>query len=106
MEGSATTPESHVGPRSSHRSLPAVLSCLFWAFGFGLSYTQVPLYYSNQNQYFLHGLAQSDRGLLKEDWLANTADPTPVFTRVVELTNRYLHEAFFYLYYLLLLGIY
>jgi hypothetical protein len=79
---------------------------LFWSLLFGLAYTQPRLYYSNQNQYFLHGLAQGGLGYLKDDWLANTADPTPLFSALVALTYRYLHESFFYLYYILILGIY
>jgi hypothetical protein len=79
---------------------------LFWSLLFGLAYTQPRLYYSNQNQYFLHGLAQGGLGFLKDDWLANTADPTPLFSTVVALTYRYLHESFFYLYYILIIGIY
>lgn len=73
---------------------------------FGLAYTQAPLYYSNQNQYFLHGLADAGVGLLEEDWLANTADPTPLFTAGVAFTVRFLHEACFYGYYLVILGLY
>src|SRR5262249_25753578 len=65
-----------------------------------------PLYYSNQNQYFLHGLAEAGFGLLRHDWLANTADPTPVFSALVALTYRFLHPAAFYLYYVLLFGVY
>lgn len=79
---------------------------VFWSVIFGLAYTQATLYFSNQNQYFLHGLAQAGVGYLSDDWLANTVDPTPVFSRVVAWTASYLHEGFFYLYYLLLLGIY
>src|SRR6516165_2538625 len=84
----------------------AVLSFLFWAIVFGVSYTQPPLYYSNQNQYFLHGLARGGLGFLNEDWLANTADPTPVFSALVAFTYRYLSESLFYVYYLLILGAY
>jgi hypothetical protein len=73
---------------------------------FGVSYTQLPLYASNQNQYFLHGLASSGVGLLRHDWLANTVDPTPVFSFLVGATERYLHRAAFYVYFLFLLGLY
>ena len=73
---------------------------------FSLAYTQAPLYYSNQHQYFLHGLAQGGKGMLAEDWLANTKDPTPVFTALVVGTYRYLHPWLFYLYYALLMGAY
>ena len=72
---------------------------------FAAAYGQAPLYYSNQNQYFLHGLAADD-GLLAEDWLANTADPTPAFSALVALTARYASPWAFYLYHALLLGAY
>ena len=83
-----------------------VLAFLFWSLVFGVSYTQAPLYYSNQNQYFLHGLAAAGRGDLDQDWLVNTKDPTPIFSGMVAFTARYLHEWLFYVYYLLLLGLY
>ncbi len=86
--------------------LKAAGSFLFWSLAFGLSYTQSPLYTSNQNQYFLHGLADAGYGLLQEDWLANTADPTPAFSFLVYLTVRLGHENLFYLYHFLLLGVY
>ncbi len=73
---------------------------------FGLAYTQSPLYYSNQNQYFLHGLARGGLGSLGEDWLANTQDPTPVFTALIAFTYRYLDVFLFHVYYFLLLGLY
>jgi hypothetical protein len=69
-------------------------------------YTQPPLYYSNQNQYFLHGLGRAGEGLLREDWLAGTPDPTPVFSAGVAFTARFLHPRLFYVYYALLLGAY
>ena len=56
------------------------------------NYTQTPLYASNQNTYFLHGLAGAGRGLLRADWLANTADPFPLFTLLVCATARFAHE--------------
>jgi hypothetical protein len=92
-----------------------ILSFLFWSVLFGVTYTQAPLYYSNQNQYFLHGLAQAGLGNLDQDWLANTADPTPVFSALVAFTYRQhidvpilrrLHEYLFYCYYILILGLY
>jgi hypothetical protein len=83
-----------------------MLRFLFWSLLFGIAYTQPRLYYSNQNQYFLHGLARGGLGFLKDDWLAKTADPTPVFSTLIALTYRYLNESFFYLYYILILGVY
>src|SRR3954468_3729461 len=73
---------------------------------FAAAYGQAPLYYSNQNQYFLHGLARAGVGLLHEDWLANTLDPPPVFTALVALTARTLHPWLFHLWYALLMGVY
>src|SRR5579859_1416115 len=70
-----------VTPRGFARVIFGILVSLLFA----LAYTQAPLYYSNQNQYFLHGLAQSGLGNLKQDWLANTADPTPVFSALLSV---------------------
>ena len=83
------------------------LQCgLAWGALFGLAYGQAPLYTSNQNQYFLHGLARAGRGYLRQDWLAKTADPTPLFTGLVRLTAGLLDERLFYLYFLLLAAVY
>lgn len=79
---------------------------LLWSIVFGVSYTQFPLYHSNQNQYFLHGLANGGMGLLSEDWLANTVDPSPVFSFLVFITYRYLHPYLFHFYHLILAGVY
>jgi hypothetical protein len=73
---------------------------------FSAAYCQAPLYYSNQNQYFLHGLAQAGEGFLARDWLAQTLDPTPVFSALVAFTARYLHPWLFYIYCGLLFGVY
>jgi hypothetical protein len=74
---------------------------------FSIAYTQSPLYTSNQNQYFLHGLAQAGFGNLRQDWLANTLDPTPLFSALVAWTYRLTHvEAVFYGIYALLMGVY
>ncbi len=74
---------------------------------FALAYNQAPLYTSNQNQYFLHGYAQAGYGTLSDDWLANTADPTPVFSFLVAVTIRLFHnENLFFVYYAFLMGVY
>ena len=86
--------------------LRSALGFAAWGVLLGLAYGQAPLYTSNQNQYFLHGLAQAGHGLLAEDWLANTTDPTPVFTWLVVVTTRYLPQAAYYLYYFLLFAVY
>ena len=64
------------------------LLLLALAAGFAVAYTQSPLFYSNQNQYLLHGLAAAGHGHLAGDWLANTKDPTPAFSLGVELAYR------------------
>jgi hypothetical protein len=79
--------------------------CLLTA-AFALVCCQAPLYYSNQNQYFLHGLARAGGGYLAYDWLAETRDPTPVFSALVEVTVRDLHPWAFYVYFALLQGAY
>lgn len=76
------------------------------ALAFAATYTQSPLFTSNQYQYFLHGLAQAGVGTLREDWLANTADPTPLFSALVAWTARLGWLPLTYLYYAFLMGIY
>ena len=84
-----------------------ILVAVLWGLVFAISYAQSPLYTSNQNQYFLHGLARAGYGDLNQDWLANTSDPTPFFSGLVESTYRYLRwEGLFYVYYAVLMGIY
>ncbi|MGL4421679.1 MAG: hypothetical protein ACRCZF_13515, partial [Gemmataceae bacterium] len=70
----------------------------FLAAAFAIAHTQSPVGYSNQNQYLLHGLAQGQVSPLAADWLANTADPTPIFSGLVSLlawVPGALHAAFF-----------
>ena len=62
---------------------PSRLLILGLAAGFALAHTQAPLFYSNQNQYLLHGFALAGYGRLADDWLANTHDPTPAFSGLV-----------------------
>jgi len=88
------------------------LRTIFWtllflltAAAFGAAYTMSPLYEGNQNTKFLHGLAMAGRGFLAQDWLANTADPLPVFSLFVALTAR-VSESLFYVYYILMFGVY
>ncbi len=73
---------------------------------FGIAYVQQPLYTSNQNTKFLQGMAAAGYGYLDQDWLANTLDPLPVFTTLIQLTQTYLSAEFFYIYYWILFGIY
>jgi hypothetical protein len=92
---------------TSQRFLRSLWVFLTWAILFSVAYTQSPLYTSNQNTYFLHGTACAEVGYLRQDWLANTRDPTPLFSALVCLTLRWLRfPALFYVYYAILLGIY
>ncbi|MBE9524794.1 MAG: hypothetical protein IMY76_06820 [Chloroflexi bacterium] len=80
---------------------------IFWSLVFTLAYSQAPLFTSNQNQYFLHGLSEAGLGHLSEDWLAKTVDPTPAFSALISLTYRMIPwEPIFYIYYGFLAGIY
>lgn len=88
MKPDAVTPPS---PSAASRPIRWAEALLLTA-GFVLAHTQSPLYYSNQNQYFLHGLAQAGHGHLAYDWLAQTRDPTPVFSTLVALGYRYAGE--------------
>ncbi len=93
--------------RSLQKGLIQLSSFLLWTILFVIAYSQAPLFTSNQNQYFLHGLARAGLGYLDQDWLANTADPTPVFSTLVELTYHLFNwDPIFYGYYALLMGIY
>jgi hypothetical protein len=60
-----------------------LLEALLLAAAFAVAHTQSPLYYSNQNQYLLHGAALAHHGHLANDWLATTRDPTPLFSFLV-----------------------
>ncbi len=82
-----------------------------WAFlavtlVFGVSYTQLPLYTSNQTHHFLAGLARSGHGWLSLDWQVRTADPFPVFTLLVAFVHGYLGDWWFYVAYQALIGAY
>ncbi|MBE9479320.1 MAG: hypothetical protein IMY80_05080, partial [Chloroflexi bacterium] len=87
--------------------LAKVIGFLAWSFVFAVIYGQSPLYTSNQNSKFLHGLARAGVGYLSKDWLANTIDPLPIFSGLVFITARVFPTGTpFYLYYALLMGVY
>ena len=84
-----------------------LVSFLAWSLVFGVIYAQSPLFTSNQNAYFLHGLADAGVGYLNHDWLATRQESMPVFTWLVYLTTMVFHSKVpFYLYYALLMGVY
>lgn len=77
-----------------------------WAALFALAHGQSPAFYSNQHQYLLHGLARAGLGNLDQDWLANTQDPTPVFSGLVSITYRLTGPFGLHALYFLVLGAY
>jgi len=66
----------------------SLLLPIFCALLFAVAYVQSPLYSSNQNTYFLPGLAHSGFGFLAGDWLARQTDAMPVFSLLVESVVR------------------
>ena len=70
----------------AHAPTRHLLEALLLAVAFAAAHTQSPLYYSNQNQYLLHGAALAHDGHLANDWLATTRDPTPLFSALVAAT--------------------
>ena len=85
-------PEPTPAPVPAAASRSYVLEALLLAVAFAVAHTQSPLYYSNQNQYFVHGLANGGHVNLSHDWLAGTTDPTPVFTALVAAGYKHLGE--------------
>jgi hypothetical protein len=103
----STTPSAAPKLDPRPESAPArPWSLLLWAVLFAVAHTQGPLFYSNQNQYLLHGLAEGGLPYLDHDWLATTRDPTPVFSALVAFTYRHLNLNWLYVDYFLLLGVY
>jgi hypothetical protein len=91
------------GPAASRHTWLVALVC---GAAFTLAYGHAPLYYSNQNQYLLHGFAWAEQGHLADDWLANTLDPTPVFSGLVAVTVGSLDPRLFHVYHGLLQAAY
>jgi hypothetical protein len=84
-----------------------LVSFLAWALVFGMIYAQSPLFTSNQNAYFLHGMANAGFGYLNQDWLATRQESMPVFTWLVQFTTVIFHSKVpFYIYYAMLMGVY
>lgn len=73
---------------------------------FTLCHTFKALYTSNQTTKFLHGLARAGLGNLRDDWLANTIDPLPVFSTLVQWSYTLFTENSFYVYTVLCFGVY
>jgi len=68
-------------------------ACLLFAGAF----YQAPLFSSNQNTYFLNGLAHAGYGYLSSDWLALQTDHIPVFSYMVSFVHTHGGDWLFYL---------
>jgi hypothetical protein len=86
----------------SLRGKPLLLALLLFA----VFYPQAPLYTDNQNTKFLHGAANAGWGHLGADWTANTLDPLPVFTALVEAVYRWLPTGTFHALFAILVAVY
>jgi hypothetical protein len=73
---------------------------------FALGYGQILGISANQNQYYLHGFARAGVGDLASDWLAQTRDPTPVFSAMVAATKANAGTWALHLVYFALLALY
>lgn len=91
---------------TSKRTGQVIVIVILSSILFALAYSQASLYTSNQYQYFLHGLARAEVGNLSEDWLANTIDPTPLFSLQVFLTEGIHASGLFSFYYAFLMSVY
>jgi hypothetical protein len=78
-----------------------LLSILFVIINHGFSF----FYQGNQTTKFLFGLASGGMGNLSRDWFANTQDPLPLFSSLVQFTYQYLDESLFQIYLIVILGI-
>jgi len=79
-----------------------IICCLLFAG----SYIQPPLYTSNQNTYFLPGLARAGFGYLQSDFLAQETDIVPVFSALVTLIHLFGHDWMFFFIFFLLAAVY
>lgn len=104
-------PESTKAPRPSTGI--GFFGAFFWATTFAAAYGLAPVFYANQNQYLLHGMAAAGHGELATDWLVNTRDSTPLFSAAVawmythggELTFLAAHAAFLGVYFVCLISL-
>jgi hypothetical protein len=89
------------------KRLVELIAFLGWSIVFGIIYAQSPLFTSNQNRYFLEGLAHAGYGTLNNDWLVNTIDALPLFSLLVQVTYLVCQGGIlYYFYYAILMGVY
>lgn len=89
-------------PASRNTIVLTLLLAVFFAGAYG----QRPLFSSNQNTYFLRGLALADGGPILQDWLVNTTNHIPVFSAYVFAVAQWLHCCVFYFVHAALIAVY
>jgi hypothetical protein len=77
-----------------------------FSLGLAISYKQTPLYSSNQNSYFVHGLVNSGLSSLQRDWFSQTIDPFPAFSSLLSIIIQTIGEKGFFFAYIILLSIF
>lgn len=89
------------------------LAWLIWTVAAGLAVVAVSGYTapfsSNQNTYFLHGLAAAGYGELARDWMTAHADTFPLFTHLITAMywfGRPVGDALAFVFYVLSCGVY
>jgi hypothetical protein len=84
----------------------AVTGPLLLAVLFAGAYGQSPLYSSNQNTYFVQGIALAEGGALQDDWLVSCANHLPVFTALVYAVVKWMIPGVFYFIHGALIAVY
>ena len=87
-------------------SLKAIALTFLLAVFFAGAYGQWPLYSSNQNTYFLTGIALAQAGPLQQDWLVNCTNHIPVFSAYVFSVIEWLSPDAFYFAHAALVALY
>jgi len=103
---SANLLQSETGLMSIRIPYPHVTGLLVMCLLFAGAFYQAPLFSSNQNTYFLPGLAQAGYGYLSTDWLANQTDLITLFSSMVALVHTYGRDWIFHLLFMVLATVY
>jgi len=99
---SASLLQSEAGSIGIRIPYPQVTGLLAMCLLFAGAFYQAPLFSSNQNTYFLQGLAQAGYGHLSADWLANQTDLITLFSSMVALVHAHCGDWMFHVLFLVL----
>jgi hypothetical protein len=80
-----------------------VLLTLTFVISFGGYFVQ---FHANQNDHLLRGLAAGPFDSLANDWHANTKNPFPVFSLIVQVTSQLFSPSIFYLFQTVVMGVF